>query len=488
VCLGYPQRKELRPVGNHVLNDVWENKLAFAVRDLLGLNGVKWTSIDVIRIANAGESSAPVILWLGVFSGSVSPADGLVIALACKDLLQQNDIADIDVELRESVVTRSVGPKLLNPAFSADPTVNVRKPLTATLGLSICAQLTSWAEGTGGFFMAEGGDSKRIFLVTARHVMFPPEINDNAVYECKNNSQPRRLVFLLGNPAFQKLLDPIQVAIGNASLMVQHQERRIKAVEGMEGEEADEEHEGAEAELEAKKAMERQRTFYEDVLKQWFPLGHRVFGHVVFAPPISVGISVGGYLEDFAIVEVDTSKIDADSFRGNVMDLGTQIEPGDFTRMMHPHPKNSKSFTYPPDRLLPLRGIIPENEIRNPTMLDRNSDPCIMVTKSGSTTGLTIGRANNIFSYVRHYFSDDKSEISMEWAILPFDSKSGPFSAKGDSGSVIADGTGRMGGLLTGGAGATSSTDITYATPLSFLKKGIAQKFKTAHFDPVFPT
>jgi len=43
-----------------------------------------------------------------------------------------------------------------------------------------------------------------------------------------------------------------------------------------------------------------------------------------------------------------------------------------------------------------------------------------------------------------------------------------------------------MGGLLTGGAGTTSSSDITYATPLYFLKKRIAQKFKTPHFDPVF--
>jgi hypothetical protein len=28
--------------------------------------------------------------------------------------------------------------------------------------------------GTAGFFLDEGGDGKRLFLVTVRHVVFPP--------------------------------------------------------------------------------------------------------------------------------------------------------------------------------------------------------------------------------------------------------------------------------------------------------------------------
>ncbi len=70
-------------------------------------------------------------------------------------------------------------------------------------------------------------------------------------------------------------------------------------------------------------------------------------------------------------------------------------------------------------------------------------------------------------------YEDDKVETSKEWAILPRDSKSRAFSAKGDSGSVIVDGAGRIGGLLTSGAGSTPSSDpdVTYATPISFLLK-----------------
>jgi hypothetical protein len=73
----------------------------------------------------------------------------------------------------------------------------------------------------------------------------------------------------------------------------------------------------------------------------------------------------------------------------------------------------------------------------------------------------------------------------MEWAILPYDNKSGPFSAPGDSGSVIVDGLGRMGGLLTGGAGIADSYDITYATPISFLMQSIkANGYPNAHPNP----
>lgn len=139
--------------------------------------------------------------------------------------------------------------------------------------------------------------------------------------------------------------------------------------------------------------------------------------------------------------------------------------------MMCPNPRNAHSFTYPGDRLLKLKGTIPDDEMRHPTTLDENNDPCLIVIKRGNTTNLTVGRANDICSYARIYDDDDKAETSKEWAILPFDSKSGPFSAKGDSGSVVVDGLGRIGGLLTSGAGATPSFDITYATPIGFLLK-----------------
>ena len=102
----------------------------------------------------------------------------------------------------------------------------------------------------------------------------------------------------------------------------------------------------------------------------------------------------------------------------------------------------------------------------------------LVVLKYGGATNLTIGRANNFASYARYYFKDDKGNVfsgtSKEWPILPYYDSSrrerfSSFSEPGDSGSVIVDDRGRIGGLLTGGAGDERDFDIAYATPIGFL-------------------
>jgi hypothetical protein len=153
---------------------------------------------------------------------------------------------------------------------------------------------------------------------------------------------------------------------------------------------------------------------------------------------------------------------------------------------MYPRIDAASTFKYPDDRLLRLRGLISEDIMRNPDMFDHDGEPCLFVIKDGKTTGVTIGRATGIFSYIREYFGNNTHRTSMEWAILPYDNKSGVFSAPGDSGSMIADPVGRICGLLTGGAGKTESLDITYATPFFWLLPRIkANGFPHAHLYPV---
>jgi len=57
----------------------------------------------------------------------------------------------------------------------------------------------------------------------------------------------------------------------------------------------------------------------------------------------------------------------------------------------------------------------------------------------------------------------------MEWGIINYNSKSDVFSEPGDLGAIIADIHGHVGGLLTGGAGKTKYSDMTYATPFWWL-------------------
>lgn len=161
---------------------------------------------------------------------------------------------------------------------------------------------------------------------------------------------------------------------------------------------------------------------------------------------------------------------------------GTEIPSDKFTLMMYPREDGPMTFKYPGGRLLPLRGMISEQLMRAPDMLDHNNDACLLVIKNGNSTGVTIGRATGIFSLVR---DDDSGEESMGWAIYNYDNKSGVFSAPGDSGSIVVDGLGRVGGMLTGGTGKTETSDVTYVTPMWWLWPRIKQQFPDAN---MFPT
>ena len=467
----YPRLKELRIVGSHEISKVWEDNLALKVHAILDENGVDWSSTDVVRVGYVDEPYGNVILWIGVRPGSLSYEVGINVAHQCKKVLLDHAISDIDVEIRQSEIIQSAGPRLLQPTDDIDPTVEVREPFATTLGITICARSTPWVEGTAGFFLHNGGDG-RLLLATARHVVFPR--SDNNLYERKFQSQPRHDILVLSEASFQQHLVSIDDQAKAQDDATSYQTKRMEKMAGRDDEIAIAACEDARNIMKRAEATAKVLSdFHRQLSTAWATDDSRSIGHVIFSPPIVIGAGTEQYTQDVAVIDVDTSKIDPRSFTGNAIDLGTKFTPNALKKMMHPNRRNSHSFDFPGDRLLKLRGTITDDEMRKPTMVDENGDGCIMVLKRGRTTGLTVGRANNIFSYTRIYFGGRYTGVSKEWAILPFDNKSGAFSAKGDSGSVVVDGAGRIGGLLTGGSGPTDSTDVTYVTPIDFVLKTI---------------
>jgi len=92
-------------------------------------------------------------------------------------------------------------------------------------------------------------------------------------------------------------------------------------------------------------------------------------------------------------------------------------------------------------------------------------------------TGTTFGHTNGLESFTRIYEDYNVNHTSIEIAVLPYDKTRGEFSRNGDSGSIVLTRDGRIVGILTGGAGPTNSTDITYLTPYWWLEKQIKDKF-----------
>ena len=326
--------RDARPVFDHQIATVWDN-LGPKVPDYLDSVGVLWTSIDVVRfrVADSREVPGPVVLWIGVKPQSLSGEDARVAAIGCQGLLKEFEITDVDVEFRESIFTRSAGPKLLkhHDVYFGDATIGFRGPLTPALGLPIAARATPYTEGTGGIYISEGGDSKRVFILTARHVVFPRNAVPNELYSHTIVRQPHRHVLLLGNEAFQTFLKSIMIRIGRHALSIDYVNKEL---ERLTKREAGKDHDDAakarkdrteiERQLQkAKKAIESLDKFHDEATKYWSEESQRILGHIAHSPPFAVGTGTKRFAEDWALIELDSEKIDWKAFRGNVIDLGT---------------------------------------------------------------------------------------------------------------------------------------------------------------------
>ena len=141
-----------------------------------------------------------------------------------------------------------------------------------------------------------------------------------------------------------------------------------------------------------------------------------------------------------------------------------------------PPPRHTSSFKYPRNGLLQFTGMVTDQEMYrpDPRNKDQDNDPVIMVLKNGNTSNITVGRLNTIRAFTREYFKGKPGKTSKEMSVLPRNSKSGQFTYRGDPGSVVVDGKGRVCGILTGGDGATEVSDVTFVTSINFLIKRLA--------------
>ena len=82
---------------------------------------------------------------------------------------------------------------------------------------------------------------------------------------------------------------------------------------------------------------------------------------------------------------------------------------------MRLNPANSHQFFWPVDGLLRLWDTIPIDEMRQPTILDKNGDPCIAVLKRSSTTNVTVGKVLRVIAYVRKHLTEHDTAVSKEF-------------------------------------------------------------------------
>ncbi|KZS99958.1 uncharacterized protein LAESUDRAFT_769211 [Laetiporus sulphureus 93-53] len=424
--------------------------------------------------------TTPITIWVGVLPGSLT---GEVAYHSSKDilaLLKEHGITDIEVAYRESVARGSAGPELFAPVLDLDPLKAVIDPVTNALGLPIAGLKTLKSQGTMGFYFKVGDE---LYAVTARHVLFPEEEGNNEYRYI--TSQPKKQVVLMGTRAFTNFLESIKGHIGTMNNTADVLEKRVTLHRtraeggGPDAEQAARDLDETQGQLiKTREAIAELKKFFVKVKKEWSTTKDRIIGHVVWAPPISVATPPHSYTQDVCVVKLDKKKF-SKNFKGNVLDLGPEIEAGKFVSLMYPRVDVPSEFNYPADRLLKLRGILSAEEIGKPNGKDRKGNPVRYVIKRGLTTLTTIGRLSGFESHVRRYFGVG-TRNSVEGAVFPYDNDSGPFSRGGDSGSGIVTGDGKFVLILTGGTGPTDSPDITFGTPVHWLWDVIKAAFPGA--------
>ncbi|KAF8307794.1 hypothetical protein DL93DRAFT_2119448 [Clavulina sp. PMI_390] len=492
----YGYRRELREVFCHPIVSVWTHDLGWRIVDIMDAHQIRFITIDVIRykIFNVDEEPVfgPVTIRIGVDSGSTTPTAAHHVAQEVLALLKDYGMSDVDVDFHESHHIRLAGPPLMKPVDELDPLASVVIPFTPTIGFPVSSTARPTAQGSMALYLSEGGDSNTLFGLTCRHVIIgPEEPNDDFIHP---ESGPNN-ISLLSEPGFSRATADVASEIAACDTSVKHRLKRIEWFKKVEkGDNADSVIQASQHRTETQSLLSKElgkkaelEKFLLHLNSDWQNVGHRILGPVIRSPPIRLGAGEHRLTEDWAIFEIDRTKL-GDGFAGNRIDLGTKISAVDFEAKCSPHKPASWSFDYPADRLLALDGIISEHLMRHPDMSDSDDEPCLLVVKRGAATGLTIGRANGVFSISREYVVGNAtlSGTSMEWAILNYDKNSPAFSDPGDSGSIITDIRGRIGGMLTGGPTArnTLSTDLTYATPFWWLLERIKENgFPNAHFN-----
>ncbi|KAH8831699.1 hypothetical protein DL96DRAFT_1778973 [Flagelloscypha sp. PMI_526] len=106
----YNLLKELRPVFNHPIRDIW-NTLSSKLIPLLDVHAVCFTSVDLVRFKTFKTEaedekgvSGPVTIWIGVIIENTTATAAHNAATDIIALLEEHNIIDVQVEFRNSSI------------------------------------------------------------------------------------------------------------------------------------------------------------------------------------------------------------------------------------------------------------------------------------------------------------------------------------------------------------------------------------------------
>ncbi|KAH8099876.1 hypothetical protein BXZ70DRAFT_1008850 [Cristinia sonorae] len=489
-----PYLREQRDVSHtHPIKVIWPDivkKIAAHFQEV----EMQLNIVAGLAFANQGDDQAfcELAVVIGIprdnylFASVKTAADHVQI-----HVLAKAGFSEIPVAIREwEVFSQGLGPKLpsLDPLFDAE-IAQYRHLFTSNPGLAVALYKSPWLEGTIGAYFKLHKESDIICGLTCCHVACPSRAVSGLTVAAVTAHHER--IIAIGIDAYNKGITDIMRRIGTLQKTIESEEDKIERREQRLVDGTGDPDTAARLTRksnriieEARETMKLLNRLHDDITKQLANSNHRRIGRVYYADPIGAPSDDPAFAHtvDWAFIQLEKDAFKS-PFTGNLVYIGDslllsfyshalistggEISEEEYGDLMFPWGADKAHYKYPKDGLLQISGHVPEDEMLNPMQRDTTGIFRMPVIKNGMKTGTTVGWLNGLESLVRHYQITgvrDISFMSMETTIVPYGGR-GAFSAGGDSGSSILDRRGRLVALLTGGAGLTDKSDITFATP-----------------------
>ncbi|KAI1015449.1 hypothetical protein LB504_010954 [Fusarium proliferatum] len=495
----WPERKKLDVATGHKIQQLWNDPQG-SLRQLVvsTLTGVEWNAIDILRVGyesayedidRSSECSVTMLISVSQDSTSFRRAEAAIIA--CKDILNRFDLDDVQVEMKESIVTfaatsptattnstqgSQVARRLLPGPFTndfADLKYETIRDTSEYVGTSIGAsQLPLEKQKSGTKCVHLRGDNGKSYALTCRHVLFLDEDCEEYRYTSGQNIvakdviQPAKLTGDRVVDSFASKKHGFDMSV-DLTAKPSHSNPDFKAARpGF---------------LRKQAVMQSCQPLIDELNKG----GSAVVGRVEFSPLMEL-CPQGLRFKDWALVELSQ-----DGFTTGLAQLKNKVPVTQklqvmLTEISGSMTKSGRSLDFDDSLEVEIGpDTIDGSDLEDATHRNLRGDKGLIVMKHGLKTGFTIGLANGIHSVIRHASDVVGDVTSSEWCIIGMDGKA--FSDVGDSGACVFDLEGRIGGMITSGleAGKTplGEHNVTYATPMQWLLEDI----KGAGYDVKLP-
>ncbi|KAJ3715492.1 hypothetical protein C8R42DRAFT_645879 [Lentinula raphanica] len=492
--------REARHIHRHPIQDSWLTTGAniYQTWTLFKSNGLHSTLLPMPmreRLRPSALSSFPSACAVKQYSLFYDAA--VAAAEVVHKILADTGFPTIEVAFVESVITRSA--RLLSFDPILDDVPELRKPFTSTLGLAIAPRRYPNIGGTAALYYHLDQDTKRVVLLTCAHVAHPLSVSPNknihqqnhsvsgvsrdtpqilerfyhfqsaqrkfsTLRDLQRHSKYSQRLQTLSNGSFDAAIEALKKDIEAFS----HSVPRWKSIlarlgDPVEGEDSDVTASRKRHTLRVEDALERinkAKALHNELTQHHGTPDQRIIGSVLHSESTQVSVKLNGFSQDWALIEIDDSKIDWPHFKGNKIYIGGDLLPGCMV-----------NFCYPEDGLLQAYGVVEDAEFRNPQHLDIHNENCLLVVRNGMKTGTTFGRVNGLESFTRCDYGDNNTHHTfIEFTVYRYDHNHPSFSEPG------------MGTSSGSSPAAQALLEITYITPYWWIEQQIKAKFPQSSF------